>query len=93
MNPHDRHGDNDEMRSEYDFSQGVRGKHYQAYGAGSNVVFLDSDVAGVFVDSASVNEALRLLVKLAKTHVPVKSRPKKLAAKKRRPRGARGSRG
>jgi hypothetical protein len=26
--------DNDEMSAEYDFSQGVRGKHYRAYRAG-----------------------------------------------------------
>ena len=55
------------MRPEYDFSQGVRGKHYEAYRAGTNVVFLEPDIAQVFTDSASVNQALRLLVKLAKT--------------------------
>ena len=33
--------DNDEMRPEYDFSKGVRGKHHQAYRAGTNVVFLE----------------------------------------------------
>jgi len=57
------------MLPEYDFSQGVRGKHYQAYKAGTNVVFLDPDVAEAFADSASVNQALRLLVKLAKERV------------------------
>ena len=57
---------NDDLRPEYDFSGGVRGKHYQAYRQGTNVVFLDPDVARVFKDSASVNRALRLLVKLAK---------------------------
>ena len=60
----------DDMLPEYDFSAGVRGKHYQAYRAGTNVVFLDRDVAEVFADSASVNDALRLLVKLAKETVP-----------------------
>jgi hypothetical protein len=59
----------DEMRTEYDFSGGIRGKHYQAYRAGTNVVFLDPDVAAVFTDSATVNQALRDLVKLAKAHV------------------------
>ena len=63
------------MRPEYDFSEGVRGKHYQAYRAGTNVVLLDADVAKVFTNSASVNEALRLLVKLANTHVPTGGRP------------------
>lgn len=56
----------DEMRPEYDFSGGVRGKYYQAYQQASNVVVLDPDVAEIFRDSASVNEALRLLAKIAK---------------------------
>lgn len=33
----------DEMREEYDFSGGVRGKHYQAYRAGHLVRVLKSD--------------------------------------------------
>lgn len=75
MNPQTHNTDSDDMRPEYDFSNGVRGKHYEAYQAGTNVVFLDADLAEVFVDSASVNQALRLLLKLAKTHVPTKGRP------------------
>lgn len=58
---------NDEMRTEYDFSGGVRGKYYEAYTQSSNVVILDPDVAAIFPDSASVNEALRLLAKVAKS--------------------------
>ncbi|NJR62705.1 MAG: hypothetical protein HC769_30275 [Cyanobacteria bacterium CRU_2_1] len=58
---------NDEMRPEYDFSGGVRGKYYEAYMQSSNVVVLDPDVAEIFRDSASVNEALRLLAKIAKS--------------------------
>ncbi len=39
-----RKNDKDELRPEYDFSHGVRGKHYyEAYRAGTNVVFLDPD--------------------------------------------------
>lgn len=56
----------DEMRPEYDFSGGVRGKYYEAYTQSSNVIVLDPDVAEIFRDSASVNEALRLLAKIAK---------------------------
>jgi hypothetical protein len=67
MSPQVHPDDNDDMRPEYDFSQGVRGKHYQAYGTGTNVVFLEPDIAAVFPDSASVNQALRLLVRLART--------------------------
>ena len=56
-----------EMEPEYDFSGGIRGKYYEAYQHSSNVIVLEPDVAEVFHDSASVNEALRLLVKLAKS--------------------------
>jgi hypothetical protein len=62
--------DNEEMRVEYDFSSGVRGKHYQQYRAGTNVVFLDADVAEVFKDSESVNKALRLLLDLKRQLPP-----------------------
>ena len=60
----------DDVLPEYDFTRGVRGKHHQAYKAGTNVVFLDPDVAAAFADSTSVNQALRLLLKLAKARVP-----------------------
>jgi hypothetical protein len=59
-------GDQDDLRSEYDFSAGVRGKHHEAYRRGTNVVLLDPDVAEVFKDSTAVNTALRLLVTLAR---------------------------
>jgi hypothetical protein len=58
---------NDGMREEYDFSGGVRGKYYEAYKQSTNVVVLEPDVAEVFRDSASVNEALRLLAKIARS--------------------------
>jgi hypothetical protein len=61
--------DDDDIRAEYDFSGGVRGKHYKDYEAGTNVVFLEPDLARVFPDSASVNRVLRLLVRLAKEQV------------------------
>lgn len=51
-----------ELRDEYDFSGGVRGKYADSYADGTNVVLLDSDVAKVFPDSESVNRALRALV-------------------------------
>ena len=58
----------DEMRAEYDFSQlkgGIRGKYVKRYQAGTNVVRLEPDVAAAFPDAKSVNEALRLLIKIA----------------------------
>jgi len=54
------------MLDEYDFSKGVRGKYAQRYAEGTNVVVLAPDVAAVFPDSESVNEALRALVKIAR---------------------------
>jgi len=62
----------DDMRPEYDFSNAVRGRHFEAFRQGTNLVLLDSDVAEVFKDSASVNEALRLLLRLAReqSHFP-----------------------
>ncbi len=54
-----------EMLDDYDFSRGVRGKYAKRYGEGTNVVLLAPDVAAAFPDSASVNEALRMLVKIA----------------------------
>ena len=54
-----------EMLDEYDFSKGRRGKHARRYVAGSNVVVISPDVAEAFPDSESVNEALRMLIKIA----------------------------
>ncbi len=55
-----------EMLDEYDFSKGVRGKYAARYAEGTNVVVLDPDVAEVFTDSKSVNDALRALVRIAR---------------------------
>ena len=57
-NQSDRPGD-DDMRPEYDLRGGIRGKYYEQYKQGTNVVLLEPDVARVFRDSKSVNEALR----------------------------------
>jgi hypothetical protein len=59
----------EDILPEYDFAHGVRGKHHEAYEAGTNVVFLDPDIAKVFKDSDSVNRVLRLLLNLAKENV------------------------
>lgn len=55
-----------DLQPEYNFSQATRGRHHEAYAQGTNIVLLDSDVAEVFKDSAAVNEALRLLLRLAR---------------------------
>ena len=54
-----------EMLEEYDFSGGVRGKYAARFAEGANVVVLDPDVAEVFTDSESVNQALRALAEIA----------------------------
>jgi len=67
MNPETDPSTTDDMLPEYDFSGGVRGKHYEAYQKSTNIVVLDPDVAEIFKDSAAVNEALRMLAKVAKS--------------------------
>jgi len=61
------------LRATYDASLirgGVRGKYAARYKAGTNLVLLAPDVAVAFPDAEAVNEALRLLMKVAKTSVP-----------------------
>jgi len=80
----------DEMRPEYDIRGGVRGKYYERYRAGTNVVLLERDVAEVFRDSESVNRALRLLVNVAQASAsPEESRA--LTRRSTRPRPRAGS--
>lgn len=49
----------DDIREEYDFNSGVRGKYATRFGEGSNVVVLDPDVAAEFKTPEAVNDALR----------------------------------
>lgn len=55
-----------EMREEYDFSEGVRGKYAKRYAEGTNVIVLDPELTELFPDSKSVNEALKYLAKLVR---------------------------
>jgi hypothetical protein len=55
-----------DLLDEYDFSKGVRGKYAKRYAEGTNVVVLAPDVAAVFKNSQSVNEALRAIMKMAR---------------------------
>lgn len=48
-----------EMRPEYDFSEGERGKYARRFQEGTNVVVLEPDVAAAFPTSEAVNAALR----------------------------------
>jgi len=58
----------DELRPEYkreDLGVGVRGKYFQDYKKGTNLVLLSPDVAEVFSSEKAVNETLRSLIHLA----------------------------
>ena len=74
MNPDDLE---DDLRPEYDFdfSKGVRGKHYEEYMRSSNVVVLDPDVAEAFQSSEAVNAALRSMLAFAKQTESLTARP------------------
>ncbi len=52
----------DEMLDEYDFTGGVRGKYVDRVPKRKNMIVLEPDVAEVFTDSESVNQALRGLL-------------------------------
>lgn len=52
-----------DIREEYDFSDGVRGKYADRFAEGSNVVVLDPDVAAGFKTRKAVNDALRSQLK------------------------------
>ncbi|MGH8589791.1 MAG: hypothetical protein ACREXX_10815 [Gammaproteobacteria bacterium] len=56
----------EQMRPEYDIRGGVRGKYYERYRQGTNVVVLEPDVAAVFQDAEAVNRALRMLIQVAR---------------------------
>jgi hypothetical protein len=53
-----------DMRSHYDFSGGVRGKYARRYAEGTNVVVLDPDVARLFPNGETVNETLRAVAEI-----------------------------
>ncbi len=67
----------DELRPEYDLAQlkgCVRGKYAARAKQGTNIILLAPDVAEIFHDDASVNEALRTLIRLNN------QKPQRLAA-------------
>jgi hypothetical protein len=60
---------NQEGYDETLLEHGVRGKYAQRYAPGTNVVWLAPDVAAAFPTEEAVNEALQLLLKVAKATV------------------------
>ena len=62
----------DELRAEYkreDLGKGERGKYYEAYQEGHNLVLLEPEVAKAFPTEKAVNEALLSLIKVARNTV------------------------
>jgi hypothetical protein len=72
----------DELRREYrlaELKHPVRAKYHARTTAGSNVVLLDADVARAFPTAEAVNQALRMLVAVAKSRVPEAKRKRRTA--------------
>ena len=81
--------EDDDLLPEYDFSKMTlvgRGIYAEQYRSGTNLVLLDRDVRKAFPDDKTVNEALRLIAKIAKqqTGVGRKPRGRKQASRSRR---------
>ena len=78
----------DELRPEYkreDLGVGIRGKYFEDYSKGTNLVLLSPEVANVFPTAEAVNDALRSLINLAEKSTGRTSRstgsPKKRASR------------
>ena len=79
--------ENNELRPEYrreDLGKGVRGKYFESYQKGTNLVLISPDVAKAFPTEKAVNEALRSLIDLAQKSTGITNssteRAKKLQA-------------
>ena len=70
-------------RPALDFSKGVRGKHFNRMQQGTNIILIAPDLLDTFPDSASVNEALRSLKKIAKRSAKPAQRQGKTASANR----------
>lgn len=76
-----------EMRAEYkreDLGKGVRGKYFERYAKGTNLVLLNDKVAKAFPTTEAVNEALLGLLALteqtARLGASAKRTPRKRSA-------------
>jgi len=72
----------DEMRAEYrpeDLGKGVRGKYFERFSKGTNLVLLDDRVAKAFPTAEAVNEALLGLISLAANTTRHVARPSRRA--------------
>lgn len=62
----------DDLRSVYkrsDLGKGTRGKYFEAYEEGHNLVLLNPEVAKAFPTEEAVNEALMSLIKVAQNSI------------------------
>jgi hypothetical protein len=55
----------DDILPEYDFSHGRRNPYAERIVTGGHLVVIEPDVAEAFPDAAAVNDALRVLAKVA----------------------------
>jgi hypothetical protein len=72
----------DELRPEYkreELGVGVRGKYFDEYNKGTNLVLLSPDVAKAFPTEEAVNQALRSLIEIAQRST-AQSKPANLEA-------------
>ena len=56
---------NEDIEKEYDLKslgKGVRGKHFEQYTKGTNVVVIDPDLSKAFPNAKAVNDALRKIL-------------------------------
>ena len=74
----------EELRPEYlreDLGPGVRGKYFESYQKGTNLVLLSPDVAKAFPTEEAVNDALRSLIELAQKSIGLTRRSTERAKK------------
>ena len=74
------------MRAEYrreDLGKGVRGKHFEEFKKGSNLVLLTPELAKIFPTNEAVNTALSSLVGVARSATGLTSRSSGRATKRR----------
>ena len=73
------------VRAEYrreELGRGVRGKHFEEFQKGSNLVLLSPDLSKVFPTNEAVNAALRSLVAVARSAAALDPRPRGRAGKR-----------
>ena len=76
----------EEMRAEYrreDLGKGVRGKHYEEFKKGSNLILLTPELSKIFPTNEAVNTALSSLVVVARSATGVASRSSGRSTKRR----------